>query len=101
MSARRRIVLAPEAEDDLRDILQISFERWGTRQRDVYRRQLQDEFRRIAEHPQIGLARPEFGERIRSRLCGSHVVFYEPREREIVITRLIHQRRDPESLDEE
>ncbi|MGH2548246.1 MAG: type II toxin-antitoxin system RelE/ParE family toxin, partial [Thermomicrobiales bacterium] len=101
MSSRRKIILAPDARDDLRDILQVSFERWGSRQRDDYRRQLRAEFLRIARYPEIGIARSEFGMNARSRLCGSHLVLYVPANEGIVITRIIHQRRDPASLDED
>jgi toxin ParE1/3/4 len=101
MSSRRAIILAPEAQEDLRDILQVSFEQWGSRQRDDYRRQLRAEFLCIARHSGIGVARPEFGESVRSRPCGSHVVLYVPTDQGIVITRIIHQRRDPASLDED
>jgi toxin ParE1/3/4 len=47
----------------------------------------------LAEQPAIGRLRPEFGAGVRSFVVESHVIYYR-HDRDILITRILHGRRD-------
>jgi toxin ParE1/3/4 len=95
MSAReRRVVLAPKARADFRDILRYTARRWGSAQRDAYRQTLFRGFAHLARYPLVGQERPEYGQDTRSYPIGSHVAIYEASETELLIARIIHERRD-------
>ncbi len=95
MSARRRFLLSSEARDDLESIIQFSQENWGREQATRYRRLLRRGFANLARFPHLGLNAPEIGQTGRMHIIGTHIVYYRPIEEGILITRIIHQRRDP------
>ena len=95
MSARRpRLVLTPRAQRDLRNVLVYTHQQWGQAQRRVYRQRLFDAFAELLTFPELGPARPEYGQGIRSHRVGQHVVIYQPHETELRIVRVLHARRD-------
>jgi len=53
----RQLVLSPQAEDDLADILQYTLETWGESQMQVYGKVLDDGLRMILDNPLIGFTR--------------------------------------------
>ena len=102
MSARNlRLVLAPEARDDLRDALVFTQQRWDKNQRREYKQLLVNAFAELASFPELGRACPEFGAGIRSYRVGQHVVIYQATETEIRIARILHVRRDIDGALEE
>jgi toxin ParE1/3/4 len=95
MSVRkRRLILAPKAQDDLRNILVYTERQWGKSQRRSYRQRLVEAFSELASYAEIGLARPEFGPNIRSYRVGQHVIIYQASEAELRIARMLHVRQD-------
>lgn len=95
MSARRRrIVLSPEARSDLNDTLLYTEQQWGLAQQRSYYAQLKAAFAQLAQYPDLGILRPEFGQRVRGRRVGQHVVLYQPSQTEILILRVLHVRQD-------
>lgn len=57
--------------------------------------QLHDAFDRLAEFPELGPARPEFSEGLRSwPLGGAYVIFYRVEPDTIDIVRVLHGARD-------
>ncbi len=95
MSARRRrIVLAPRASDDLDDILLYTYQQWGKRQRDVYRRALFAGLRKLADFPGMGKERPDYESDIRSFPIEHHVVIYRFTDTELRVSRILHERQD-------
>ena len=89
-----RLVFAPEAELDLRAIVEYIAEdkpqaarRWLAK--------LKQKCRLLARHPEIGERRPEFlsGE-CRCSLYGSYVIFYIPLGGGIEVARVIRGDRD-------
>ena len=52
-----------------------------------------DRFELLAEQPRMGRLRPEFGEGVRSFTVENHVIYYRP-ERDVVVARVLHGRRD-------
>jgi toxin ParE1/3/4 len=52
-----------------------------------------DRFSLMAEQPRMGRLRPEFGDGVRSFPVENHVIYYR-HEREVLIARVLHGRRD-------
>lgn len=50
-------------------------------------------FELLAEHPELGRSRPEFGKGVRSLPAGNHVIYYRFDD-EPQIARVLHGRRD-------
>jgi toxin ParE1/3/4 len=51
--------ITPRAAKDLRGIARHTLKTWGRRQRDRYLRELDQGFRRLADHPELGRPRPD------------------------------------------
>ena len=52
-----------------------------------------DRFELLVEQPRMGRNRPEFGEGVRSFVVESFVIYYR-HDREVLIARVLHGRRD-------
>ena len=52
-----------------------------------------DRFELLAEQPRMGRLRPEFGEGVRSFTVENYVIYYR-HERDVLVARLLHGRRD-------
>jgi toxin ParE1/3/4 len=52
-----------------------------------------DRFELLAEQPRMGRLRPEFGEGVRSFTVENYVIYYR-HERDVVVARVLHGRRD-------
>jgi plasmid stabilization system protein ParE len=52
-----------------------------------------ERFELLAEQPRMGRLRPEFGEAIRSFTVENHVIYYR-HDRDVLIARVLHGRRD-------
>ena len=92
----RRLVLLPEARGDLRHILLFTEQRWGKVQRQNYRGRLFAVFDELARFPNLGRLRPEFGADTLSFRVGQHVVLYRFTDFQLIISRVLHVRRDAE-----
>lgn len=92
--------LTPEAEDDLRDLLQYTLETWGKQQRDTYRKLFSEAFRKLARYPGMGRGRNEISQSLRSYPVGSHVIFYSVTEAAdgIVVHRIFHGSRSADDM---
>jgi toxin ParE1/3/4 len=44
--------------------------------------------------PELGIARPDLGDGVRSLAVGAYLIFYRPREGGVVIERVLDGRRD-------
>ncbi len=52
-----------------------------------------DRFELLTEQPRMGRLRPEFGEGVRSFTVENHVIYYR-HDRDVLIARVLHGRRD-------
>ena len=95
MTARYRVT--PRAAADLNRIATYTLRSWGRRQTTVYLKALSDRFGWLAEHPEIGRARPEILPDLRSFREGSHIVFYRARGTVIEIVGVLHVSMDVDS----
>ncbi len=61
-------------------------------------RQLRDRMEVLAEHPMVGRSRDDLSSNLRSFPFGDYVVFYYPAEGGVIISRVLHSRRNIEGL---
>jgi toxin ParE1/3/4 len=88
-----RLVLAPLAYTDLGEIQAYTAQTWGERQSAAYLADLFDAFDLIVSKPDMGVLRPDFGERMRALAVRKHVVYYRAGDGVCEIVRLLHRRR--------
>ena len=91
-----RFELSRKAEADLDDIRDYSVGQFGVDRTIDYLDALEHAFSRILNFPDIGPARPDIGERMRSLPVGEHRIFYERESQSILILRVLHKRMDLE-----
>lgn len=89
-----RFILSVEAEADLIDIYDFTWERWGQRQADTYITALYATFDRLGANPGLGARRSDLHRAARSFPCASHVIFYAERIAGVGIARVLHRSRD-------
>jgi toxin ParE1/3/4 len=94
MPSRRKLSLAPAAEDDLADILQYTEKRWGSEQADSYQAMLQKVLLELVEFPHLGKARPDLPAGYRSLLADQHLIYYRIEGSAIRVSRILHVRRE-------
>jgi len=85
------------ADHDLTKIWQDTCEQWGTRQADKYLTELESCFIELAQHPELGITRPEIRTGYRSIPKNKHLIFYRYNHSRIEIIRVLHQRMEIES----
>jgi|SRR5690554_1805896 len=90
-----RLVIAPVAQEDLRNIYLYTKRTWGEQQATDYLDQLKDCFWLLTTQPRVGNLRPELGDDVRSLLVKHHVVFYRHKLNQMQIVRVLHGRQDP------
>ena len=93
-SPRLRVVLSPEAETDLEDILFYTQQQHGETQRERYRDRLIEAILRLAEHPHMGTSRPELPRDVRVFPVERHRIFYRVIADTLQIARVLHARMD-------
>ncbi len=95
MPSSRRVRLAAEARDDLRDVLQYSLEVWGRPQCDAYRTAILRRLAEVADFPRLGRPRDDLFAGCRSRPIRQHIVSYRMDVAEIIVVRILHEWREP------
>jgi toxin ParE1/3/4 len=89
-----RLVVLPEAEDDVRNILNYSLQEWGFDEYTRLSNAILNAFETLARYPEIGSSRPDTPRHMRSFPIDPYVLFYFLDGEIIVIARVIHHRRD-------
>lgn len=91
------LIVAPSAQQDLSDIYDyiardkpIAAGNWAAK--------IEEKCMLIAETPEFGERRPEYGAEIRSSVIGRYVIFFRPIENGIEVARVIAGDRDIRSL---
>jgi toxin ParE1/3/4 len=87
-------LIRPKAQDDLKDIADFSFEKWGKVQEESYLRMLQISFNSISDNPYIGRAIDDIVPGLRRLLAGRHIILYFINETHIDIVRVLHHSMD-------
>ncbi len=89
-----RLILAPEALDDLEAILLYTLQKWGDDQQDRYADAIEKGLSVLLDHPTIGRNRPEILAGCRSYRIREHIVYYAIEGEEVRIARILHGRMD-------
>lgn len=89
-----QLVLSPEAQSDLADILLYTVQQWGEEQLERYATALDRSLQLIADNPAIGRARPELFDGCRSFRVREHIVYYALRDETVFVFRVLHGRMD-------
>ena len=70
------LIVAPEAQLDIFDILQFTLEEWGRQQAQKYKGILDEAFQVIRQNPNLGHLRPDIPLKYRAYPAGQHVIFF-------------------------
>ena len=87
-------LLTNEADHDLVEIYDYTASNFSEKQADDYLDQLMSLFDRLEIYPDLGIKRSEIHQEIRSIAIGSHIVFYKPYNKSVLIVRILHHSRD-------
>lgn len=91
-------VLTRKAVSDLHAIARYTEQRWGSEQRNLYLRQLDDAFHLLARSPLAGRACDDIRSGYRKLPQGSHVIFYRSGDNLVEIVRILHRSMDVDSI---
>lgn len=91
-----QLVIAPAAQNDLKDIYQYGLRQWGQAQSESYLSTLKNQFWLLTQQPLMGTERPELLPNIRSLPIESHTLFYRATNSRVEIIRVLHGRQDPQ-----
>lgn len=91
-----KLVIAPAAKNDLKDIYLNGLRQWGQAQSDSYLSAIKNQLWLLTEQPLIGIERSELIPQIRSIPIHSHILFYRVTANNIEIIRVLHGRQDPQ-----
>lgn len=83
-----------KAAQDLKEIYQYGFRKYGERRTDKYIQELEEAFVLLAENPLICRERIEFVPPVRIHPHNKHLIVYVCRADGILIVRLLHGRMD-------
>jgi toxin ParE1/3/4 len=90
-----KLVIAPAAKHDLKEIYLNGLRQWGQVQSDSYLLAIKNQIWLLTEQPLIGIERSELLPQIRSLPIQSHILFYRVTANNIEIIRVLHGRQDP------
>ena len=90
MQSNIRLIITPDAETDIRDILRYTQEQWGRPQRNAYFAVLKQAARRIQSFPEIGR---ESSAGVWEYAIRHHVILYRYEAETVTILRVTHPRR--------
>lgn len=93
MTSNIDVILLPRARQEVREILQYTFDSWGIGQHDAYRQVLDNAFERIGIFPDIGHPAGGQPSNIREYHLRHHVIQYRREPDRVVILRIINPRR--------
>lgn len=86
--------LTEATEKDLNDIFDYTAQEFGFDQAVEYLLEIEDKFNLLSEQPQLGKARNEIRNELRSFIHERHVIFYRVMDKRVRIIRILHGSRD-------
>jgi len=90
--------LTGKAKSDLKAIAIFTEQRWGKEQRNLYVKQMDDDFHLLADVPMTGIVCDYIKSGYRKIPQGSHIIFYRiVKNSDIEIVRIPHKSMDIES----
>jgi toxin ParE1/3/4 len=95
---KRQLRLTEQAQQDLRGIWRGMAEFGSLENADGVLQVIQKKFKMLVQFPSSGRTREELGEGLRSFPARDYMIFYRIGEAQVEIVRVIHGRRDIESI---
>ena len=87
--------LTQSAKTDLKEVARFTEKNWGRTQRNIYIKQFDDMFHRLADTPSIGQKCDYIKSNYQKFPQGSHIIFYKKVSNEsIQIIRILHKSMD-------
>ena len=86
--------LSKEAANDIDDILSYSITHFGLEQTETYYQSLDNCLELLGNNPERGASVDDLRKGYRCFQHESHIVFYIPREHDILIVRILHRHMD-------
>jgi len=83
--------LSAAADDDLTAIWRWSANEFGVEAADRYLLQIDAAFERLRAYPELGAMRADLKPPVRTLAVASHRLFYEWRDGEVFVLRVLHQ----------
>jgi len=88
-----RLVFAPRAINDVRDIPTLLAEKGGNSVAEDYLGRFRSTFERLVAHPRSGGPRPRLGRAVRIPVVRPYIVIYRTSIDDVMIMRVLHGRR--------
>jgi toxin ParE1/3/4 len=88
-----RLVVAPRAINDVREILAFLSEKGGNSVAEDYFARFRSTFERLVAHPRSGSPRPRLGRAVRIAVVRPYIVIYRISADAVMIMRVLHGRR--------
>jgi toxin ParE1/3/4 len=96
MSAPKKgVVLSPQAEADVNDILLHTWQQWGDEQRDRYEATLDRAITALGDFPEMGISVGRLFPGCRARHIERHILYYRILDDVIEVVRILPERADP------
>ena len=86
--------LSKKAVSDLDGIYEYTILDFGLKQARAYLIELHECFQILADNPGVGRSAPQLAPELRRHKYQSHIIFYVPREKGVLIVRVLHARMD-------
>lgn len=90
-----KLRIRAKARRDLDEILDYSIAEFGEDVAEAYLLTIGAALNRLVDHPELGLARFELAEGLRSLSAGEHRVYYRLDADKISVARVLHKAMDP------
>jgi len=92
--SERFYILSEAADQDLEDIFNFTFNKFGFDQAEKYLLEINDIFQSLIKNPELGKTRNEIKQGLYSFPKDNHVIFYRILDHHIRIVRILHGSRD-------
>jgi toxin ParE1/3/4 len=89
-----KLRVAPAALEDLQDIDDYTFKKWGGEQADRYLAMLWDTFEQIMKKPEKWRLRPELHPDCRICFAGRHAILFRIKDDVLQVARVLHDAMD-------
>lgn len=87
-------LFAPQAQADIDEIWDYTYEHWGLKQADFYTNKIREISSLLEDNPRLGLLRDDVNRAYRSLQIKNHSIFYRIDNDRVIITRILHQNMD-------
>ncbi len=84
------LIVAPEAESDVVDILHYTLAEWGRLQAEKYQGILDGGFSRLQRTPGVGHSRRDIPTGYKAYHAGQHVILYRVEAETVFVVRVLH-----------